>query len=888
MCGVSRENEMSTAYPPFDANLAERLDALELRVQQLEDDSYEVETATDHEPELSTWGREPATIKAEEPTPRATVDHDLRELQRAATNDLPQQPASPQSEPGHVFDMRYVEERLAGRVLAIIGGVALTLGAVFFLSLAFSRGWINPGLQVGLGLAGGALALLIGGFLLLRGERIVGHVLTAVGLAVISLAFFAAITLYDLLPPIVGLAGTLAAAGAATLIAVASRSQVVAAFGLVAVLAAPPLLEAPADLLALAYMVIVLGGVAVVSLRQTWSWLPILGFLLSAPQVWAWVTTGPELTLGFGALLVYWALLAIASGGEAYVRPGAELSPISAPLFLLSGAFVVVMAFGLVTDAEQRAVFLLSLGALHGAIALFFVTRRGPVAPFGLLAGGYGVALASAAVPLLLGAPLTAGVWAAEAAALAFLAGRRAHGPSLLAALALFSVASLRVAYVAYDAYLVQPIRLEAVVGPLDTLMVSWLFMVAIGAAFILAVPVRTVRLTVASILALLSTTVVFYELTGVAEVAGWTLLAVAVVTSPRWLARLPERRVEWQLGPALDWLRPSRSLLPEAEAISTAVAALIGAFALAATAWAMAAQNGRPDVPFSDAAGLSALIVSAGFLAAGLLSGDPRLRRGGIIASGVVLGVAAVFQMPLLWAAVLWTVGAGLAFVLGRTDRSGLVEYAAAGAVALGAVVVAALVIAPPNRLVVSFGGLPPHPPFASEASLVWVALVVGLLLGGLLHRDTARAGLALACAGVAALYLVSIGVVDLFAGEAYGPPTASLQRSNALAKEAHVALSILWSIVGLTVMAVGLLLGRSALRLAGLAVLGLATAKVFLFDLASLDIAYRVITLLVLGTLLVAAAWVWTRLNPSPAEPESTPKSGTTTESTGAGAAE
>jgi uncharacterized membrane protein len=52
----------------------------------------------------------------------------------------------------------------------------------------------------------------------------------------------------------------------------------------------------------------------------------------------------------------------------------------------------------------------------------------------------------------------------------------------------------------------------------------------------------------------------------------------------------------------------------------------------------------------------------------------------------------------------------------------------------------------------------------------------------------------------------------------------------------------------------------------MAGLAVLGLATAKVFLFDLSSLDIAYRVITLIVLGVLLIASALAWTRLKPVP----------------------
>jgi hypothetical protein len=299
-------------------------------------------------------------------------------------------------------------------------------------------------------------------------------------------------------------------------------------------------------------------------------------------------------------------------------------------------------------------------------------------------------------------------------------------------------------------------------------------------------------------------------------------------------------------------------------------VAAFIGAVAVVATAWATAAQVGRPEVPFTDTAGVSALIVSAGFLAAGLLSGDRALRHGGIIASGVAFGVAAAFQMPLLWATVVWAAGAGLAFILGRVDSNGLREYVVAGAVALGAVFLAAMVIAPPSRLVVTVDGIAPHLPFVSEASLVLGTLLAGLLLAALLHRTASWVGVALACAGVTGLYLISIGVVDIFAAEAFGPPQANLHRSGALAKEAHVALSILWSIVGLAVTAAGLVLKRSALRLAGLAVLGLATAKVFLFDLASLDIAYRVVTLLVLGVLLVAAAWVWMRLNPSHSTPE------------------
>jgi hypothetical protein len=39
---------------------------------------------------------------------------------------------------------------------------------------------------------------------------------------------------------------------------------------------------------------------------------------------------------------------------------------------------------------------------------------------------------------------------------------------------------------------------------------------------------------------------------------------------------------------------------------------------------------------------------------------------------------------------------------------------------------------------------------------------------------------------------------------------------------------------------------------------------SKVFLFDLAALDVAYRVISFIVLGLLLLASAWLWQRAQP------------------------
>ncbi len=213
----------------------------------------------------------------------------------------------------------------------------------------------------------------------------------------------------------------------------------------------------------------------------------------------------------------------------------------------------------------------------------------------------------------------------------------------------------------------------------------------------------------------------------------------------------------------------------------------------------------------------------------------------------------------------MFWAALGSVLLALGRADAGGFISYTRAGLAAIAGALLGALLIAPPDRLVVGIGGVAPHALLISEATLALGAVAVALALAARLHARTAWAGWALASAGVVGLYLVSIGVVDSFAGEAFGRPSASITRVQELATEAHVALSVTWAVVGVLLTGGGLILKRAPLRVAGLAVLALATAKVFVFDLASLDIAYRVITLVVLGVLLIAMAWVWTRLKPA-----------------------
>lgn len=75
---------------------------------------------------------------------------------------------------------------------------------------------------------------------------------------------------------------------------------------------------------------------------------------------------------------------------------------------------------------------------------------------------------------------------------------------------------------------------------------------------------------------------------------------------------------------------------------------------------------------------------------------------------------------------------------------------------------------------------------------------------------------------------------------------------------------MSVFWALVGVGTMVLGLRRDLAIVRIAGLALLGVAVAKVFLFDLATLTAGYRVVSFIGLGLLLLGGALVWQRLRP------------------------
>jgi len=74
-------------------------------------------------------------------------------------------------------------------------------------------------------------------------------------------------------------------------------------------------------------------------------------------------------------------------------------------------------------------------------------------------------------------------------------------------------------------------------------------------------------------------------------------------------------------------------------------------------------------------------------------------------------------------------------------------------------------------------------------------------------------------------------------------------------------VGVSVAWAVFGLLLLGVGLATNLGGLRMQGIAVLVVVTAKVFLFDTQDLDTVARTLSFLVLGAILLIASYAYAR---------------------------
>ncbi len=765
-----------------------------------------------------------------------------------------------------------LEERLTGRALAWVGGAALILGAIFFISLAFSRGWIGHEGQVAIGLLAGALAIAAGGFLLERGERLVGTVLTPVGLAIVSISLVGATRLYGLVPTELGLAGALLSAVAVAVIAVRVDSQVVAGFGLVTVLASPPLVGASPDLSTLGFVGVALVGTTIVALLRTWSWLPPIAFLLSAPQAAVWFAGEPSVPIAFVALAAFWGIHAVAAGGEEFRRRRDDLRSSSAGLLLADAAFLVWAGFTLLSgDLEPyRGTFLLVVTLAHLGLGGYFIVRDGERHLFGLLSMGTGIAALTMAVPVQLGGPPVPIAWTAEAAALAWVASLRHHPFSLATSGVLFTLAASHLVLVEYPL----PVGAPADVPFLDERGAALAFFLVGLAVAVAVLPERRPRSWAVALGLLVTSLAIGSELRGIPVVAAWSAVAVAGAAIWKALPRLPERPVGWTVeGLVPSILRPG---VPTGELSDVAVPAMSGLAGLLAVGHATSvelpvASFGQvfpPAIPFTGDGALTAAILIVATLACTAVVGGRLAWRVGLIATGAILAYTIPYEVYAWAVAVLWSALGVAGFGLAVVDAGGRRPFLVAGGLVLAAAALVAVgIVGPPTRLVAEAMPSFRYPVVTGETVAALGSVAVALAALAWLHRAERWARWAEVGAGAVVVYLLSVAIVDTFSAQVGGP--VALEE---LQKQGQVALSVLWTIGGVVGFVGGLVTRRLELRQGGLGLLALATAKVFLVDLSSLDVAYRVISLIALGVLLLGSAWMYGRLRPK--GPTATPR--------------
>jgi len=379
----------------------------------------------------------------------------LEQVERPAEAARPaprQQPAAPSAEPRPPRPPEparppiSVEDLLGGRVLGWVGGAAVVLGVVFFLVMAANRGWIDETTRALLAFVG-STALLGAGLYLHERQGRTQAALAAVATAIAALyvTLTAATQLYDLVDPVLALIFAALVGVVATAIAVRWDEPVVAGIGIVGALLAPVLVDAGTDSASLAFMAVALVSAVGVLLWRRWSWLGIVAFFVSAPQLLAWLYEEHDERLGLSlaVLAAFWLLYVVAAIGYELREPTANLRLVSASLLLANAALLAGAGWAMLEDTDHSGAataWVVGAAALHigGGVPAYGGRMSREIAA---LIVAVGTALAALGLALAIDGPALVAGWSAEALVLAWAARRLGDSRGQVASAAFFALA---------------------------------------------------------------------------------------------------------------------------------------------------------------------------------------------------------------------------------------------------------------------------------------------------------------------------------------------------------------------------------------------------------------------------------------------------------------
>lgn len=358
--------------------LESRLHALELRslravaAPQVDSAALAVEEPEiDAEPAIPESTAPPEIVLSEQPEEAAQPP------EPEAIVIPPPQPARPRES---------LEQRLGARWAVWVGGLALALGAIFLVRFSIEAGLLGPGVRIALG-ALFSLGLLGAGEWLRRSDRVTAFsripsanipgILTAAGTVGLFATVYAAYALFGMIGSTAAFV-LLALIGMATMVAAGLHGAWLAGLGLVGAYATPLLIESNAPNMSalMLYLVVVTGFSYALARLRLWRWLAIAASV--AAILWGIVMlptdTGPiENGLYAIVILILAALFLVVDvqRGEQSDRP--------------DGFAVVVLAglaalFVLGTLAEGYAATSIAAALAGGAVLLLLARRYDAVA----------------------------------------------------------------------------------------------------------------------------------------------------------------------------------------------------------------------------------------------------------------------------------------------------------------------------------------------------------------------------------------------------------------------------------------------------------------------------------------------------------------------------
>ena len=856
------------------AGAKSRVQALEVRLRALEARVAQGGAAaapaaapapTPPEPTSAAASVEPAAPPAAEPTPVVPPSPPLR----------PSPPLPPPA-PRPSF-----EERFGTQWAVWAGGLALALGGYFLVQYSIEQGWFGPGVRILCGVLL-AVALLVAGEWARRTENLsslvpvstahIPSILTAAGTAVAYATVYAAYALYDFIGPAAAFV-LLGIVALATLAAALLHGPALAGLGLAGAYVAPLLVSTdhPNYGALYLYLAVVSGASFALARMRLWRWLAITSVVFGT----LWMFPGIEQTAN--AVLLPHAFHAAAG-------------------FVLA-AVLIVSGFLYGPSAEPGRIDAISSGALaaylFASAMLVFASDHDAVALITFA---------------LLTAATIAIAWRTDAAIAAVPAG----AVLVILVLAAWSV-DLRVEHLIAPAGPMAGVVPEPARAAFGSHLVfgSVLAVLFAGGAFLAQgrsdQPVPPILWAASGVAAPLGILIaLYYRIAEFDRSVPFAVIALLIAGAGAWAVEILDRR-------------PRRPGLPSAAAIFAAGA--IAALALTLTfslekgwltvglalmvpgiAW-VSLKRPLPLLRWAAAAGVALVLARIAWeprilgddvgttpifnwllygygvpAAAFWLAGYLLRRRADDMPCRMVEAGAILFTVLLVFlqirhfmndgdiyrptgglGEVALQVSAALAMAIGLERlraRTGSIVHDV-GALALAALALGGIVFGLwgfENPLVTS---RPVGGPFVNLILLGYGLPAVLAAILALVARATRpyayRVIAAVAAVGLALAYL-SLEVTTLY----HGPVLTRGPTSNA----EQYTYSAVWLAFGVLLLLAGVFLRSQPARLASAAVVLITVGKVFLLDLAVLEGAFRALSFIGLGLVLVGIGWLYQRL--------------------------